>query len=102
MCELLIKHLATWQWDYPAGGSALWINLPDTNAQAFAQLALRHGVEVIPGHTMDPSGAHDSYIRLPYTFPETVTTEVVRRLAATWNELQRHGPSPAMPDHLIV
>jgi hypothetical protein len=39
---------------------------------------------------MDPSGAHDGHLRLPYTFPADVLTEVVARLAAAWTELTRH------------
>jgi hypothetical protein len=57
---------------------------------------LRHGVEVVPGAAMDPSGAHDAYdtyIRLPFSFPDAVLTELVRRLSRAWTELQRHGPA---------
>ncbi|WP_225994242.1 hypothetical protein [Actinomadura rudentiformis] len=61
-------------------------------------MALRHGVEVVPVANMDASGAHDSYLRLPYTFPPGVLTEVIARLTAAWTELtgpsdDRHGVS---------
>ncbi|MFB4315177.1 PLP-dependent aminotransferase family protein [Actinomadura sp. 21ATH] len=87
LTALLGERLPEWRFDPPAGGSALWIELPGRDARAFAQVALRYGVEVVPGATMDPSGAHDGYLRLPYTFPADVLTEVTARLAAAWGEL---------------
>jgi DNA-binding transcriptional MocR family regulator len=90
LAALLGELLPEWRFRPPAGGSALWIELPGRDASAFAQVALRHGVEVVPGAAMDPSGAHDGHLRLPYTFPAEVLTEVVARLAAAWAELTRH------------
>jgi DNA-binding transcriptional MocR family regulator len=93
---LLGEHLPGWRWRTPEGGSALWIDLAGTDARVFAQVALRHGVEVVPGAAMDPSGAddaYDTYIRLPFSFPDAVLTELVRRLSRAWTELQRHGPA---------
>jgi len=65
-------------------------------------VALRHGVEVVPGALMDPSGAHDSYLRLPFTFPVDVLTELVERLRRAWTELQRHGPASTTPLQPVV
>jgi DNA-binding transcriptional MocR family regulator len=95
--ELLTAALPDWRWTTPEGGSALWVELPGANAQVFAQMALRHGVEVVPGSATDPSGAHDNHIRLPFTLPEQVATELVRRLYGAWAELLRHGSvAPAL------
>lgn len=93
--ELLTEHLPAWRWQTPDGGSALWVELPDTNARVFAQVALRHGVEVVPGAVTDPSGKHDTFIRLPFTLEPDVLVELVHRLSRAWAELQRHGPSSA-------
>lgn len=90
--ELLTDQLPTWRWRMPDGGSALWIELPDVDAHVFAQVALRHGVEVVPGSATDPTGGHDSYIRVPFTFPAHVLTDLVNKLARAWTELRRHGP----------
>lgn len=87
LMALLAERLPEWRFRPPAGGSALWIELPGRDARTFAQVALRHGVEVVPGAAMDPTGAHDGYLRLPYTFPADVLTEVAARLAAAWAEL---------------
>jgi hypothetical protein len=49
-------------------------------------------VEVVPGSATDPTGGHDSYIRVPFTFPTHVLTDLVNKLARAWTELRRHGP----------
>lgn len=90
--ELLTKHLPSWRWARPAGGPSLWIELPGVDAAVFAQVALRHGVEAIPGRSMDPAGGHDSYLRMPYCFGDEFLDEVVVRLAAAWADLRQHGP----------
>ncbi|WP_432039127.1 PLP-dependent aminotransferase family protein [Streptomyces cucumeris] len=85
---LLTARLPAWRWSRQPGGSALWARLPhDTDAQVYAQVALRHGVEVVPGAVTDPSGAHDSHIRIPLTLPEERLTALVDRLAAAWADL---------------
>lgn len=92
LCELLTEALPEWSWRMPDGGSALWVELPDTDARVFAQIALRHGVEVVPGAAADPTGGHNNFLRLPFTFPEETLTVLVRRLQRAWLELRRHGP----------
>ncbi|WP_206051077.1 PLP-dependent aminotransferase family protein [Nocardioides speluncae] len=86
---LLKAHLPDWRWQPPAGGSALWIELPGVDARVFAQVALRYGVEVVPGASTDTAGIHDSFVRLPFTFPEATLTEVVARLTKAWAALGR-------------
>ncbi|WP_374776746.1 PLP-dependent aminotransferase family protein [Streptomyces sp. NBC_01310] len=81
----LSRELPGWTWQRPAGGGALWIRLPGgARAAVFAQVALRHGVELIPGSATDPSGAHDAYVRLPFTLPEPRLAELVTRLSTAW------------------
>jgi DNA-binding transcriptional MocR family regulator len=97
MGQLLTERLPEWSWQEPDGGSALWIKLPDTDARTFAQVALRHGVEVVPGRAMDPTGEHDDHLRVPFSYPAEVMSDAVDRLAAAWRELRRHGPAPGVP-----
>lgn len=85
--SLLRQRLPSWRWRRPDGGTALWVELPKANATAYAQLALRHGVEVLPGPAMDPSGRDDTHIRVPFTPPPEVATEFVDRLASAWRQL---------------
>jgi hypothetical protein len=51
---------------------------------------------------MDMSGAHASYVRLPFTFTTDVLTELVHRLSKAWTELQRHGSPPGTEAHPVV
>ena len=97
MGQLLTERLPEWSWEEPEGGSALWVRLPDTDARMFAQVALRHGVEVVAGRAMDPTGEHDDHLRVPFSYPAEVMSDAVDRLAGAWRELRRHGPAPAVP-----
>lgn len=99
---LLREWLPEWTWRSPDGGGALWLRLPDTDAAVYAQLAQRHGVEVVPGSAMDPEGAHDDHIRVPFTYAEPTLDELVRRLARAWSELRRHGPCDEGPVQVLV
>lgn len=92
--RLLAEHLPEWRWRRPAGGSALWIELPGADAERYAQLALRHGLEVAAGAATDPDGAYRSHIRVPFTFPPDVLDEVVARLHRAWRDLRRHDAAP--------
>jgi hypothetical protein len=59
-------------------------------------------VEVVPGAVVDPGGAHDNYLRLPFTFPVEVLPELVERLRRAWTELRRHGPAATTPLQPVV
>jgi DNA-binding transcriptional MocR family regulator len=83
--ELLVHQLPEWEWNTPQGGASLWVRLPSGDSSAYAQVALRHGVEVIPGQMMSPASAHHAYFRLPFTAEPTVLEETVRRLADAWH-----------------
>jgi DNA-binding transcriptional MocR family regulator len=86
LAGLLAEHLPEWQWRRPTGGPSLWVRLPTGKAAAFAQVALRHGVEVIPGEVMSATADHRQHFRLPFTEAPPVLAEIVRRLAAAWGE----------------
>lgn len=81
---VLRRQLPDWRWETPAGGPCLWIRLPHGTAGAFAQVALRYGVEVIPGEVMSPTGGHADYFRLPFTAPLDVLESVLGRLVDAW------------------
>jgi DNA-binding transcriptional MocR family regulator len=96
MAGLLSERLPDWKWSEPDGGSALWIRLPDADARVFAQVALRHGVEVVAGRAMDPTGLHDDHLRLPFSYPDDVLLDAVDRLAGAWREFRRPSLGPVV------
>ncbi|MFE1413359.1 hypothetical protein ACFW6F_21510 [Streptomyces sp. NPDC058746] len=62
---------------------------PGVDAHGYAQLALRHGAEVVPGNALDTTGAHDGHLRLPCSFAPDTARELVSRLTAAWKALSR-------------
>jgi DNA-binding transcriptional MocR family regulator len=88
--SLLGEALPSWEWRLPKGGPSLWVRLPSGSAAAFAQVALRFGVEVIPGDVMSPNGEHAEYLRFPFSEEPPVLEETVRRLAQAW---QAYAPA---------
>jgi DNA-binding transcriptional MocR family regulator len=87
---LLADLLPSWQWRRPKGGPSLWFELPSGSASAYTQVALRFGVEVIPGDLMSPTGDDRRKLRLPYTAEPPVLEETMRRLAQAW---EAYAPS---------
>jgi hypothetical protein len=41
------------------------------------------------------------YIRLPFTFPVQMLTELIDASHKAWTELQRHGPQPGCVPGLV-
>ncbi len=83
--DLLHELLPGWRWARPKGGPSLWIELPYGTASAYTQVALRFGVEVIPGDQMSPTGDDQRRLRLPYTAEPPMLAETIRRLAQAWD-----------------
>jgi DNA-binding transcriptional MocR family regulator len=82
---LLSKHLPEWTWIEPAGGLSLWVKLPRGDASTFAQVALRHGVAVVPGTLASPSGGFGDRLRMPFVLEAAPMREGVERLARAWD-----------------
>jgi DNA-binding transcriptional MocR family regulator len=89
---LLRKLLPDWTWSPPAGGLSLWVRLPEGDANAFAQVALRHGVAVVPGTLASPDGGCADHLRIPYVLDAAPMREGVERLARAW-QVYAGGPS---------
>ena len=81
---LLRELVPEWRWRPPQGGPALWIELPTGTAAGFAQMALRFGIEVVPGDQMSPTGEHPKHFRLPFTADGAELDIVIRRLTEAW------------------
>ncbi|MBP2583274.1 DNA-binding transcriptional MocR family regulator [Streptomyces sp. PvR006] len=88
----LARLLPSWSCAPATGGQTLWVRLPHGDGVSFAQVALRHGVAVLPGATTDALGGSVRHLRLHFLLPREVLTKAVRRLAAAWAE---YAPAPA-------
>jgi DNA-binding transcriptional MocR family regulator len=82
--KLLAELLPDWSWDQPLGGLCLWVRLPRGTGAEFAQVALRHGVSVVPGPVASPDGGFAEYLRLPFGHLPSALEEGIRRLARAW------------------
>jgi DNA-binding transcriptional MocR family regulator len=108
VAELRVRHdhmraelgtlLPEWTFTAVTGGQCLWVRLPCGDASAFAQVALRHGIAILPGSAL---GGRPEFLRLPFTIPVPQITESLRRVAAAWHDYRPHsGPAPAL--HALV
>ncbi|MGA4803363.1 PLP-dependent aminotransferase family protein [Streptomyces lavendulocolor] len=82
----LARRLPSWSCPPAGGGQTLWVRLPHGDGVAFAQVALRHGVALLPGATMDALGGSARCLRLHHMLPPEVLSEAVDRLARAWDE----------------
>ena len=87
------SELPAWRFAPPRGGLSLWVELDGVDASALAPAAEEEGVRIIPGSTFAVDGALDDRLRLPYTQPEDVLEEAVRRLATA----ERHAAEAVTP-----
>jgi DNA-binding transcriptional MocR family regulator len=85
LTKLLARHLPEWSFAPPSGGLTLWVRLPRGDADEFAQVALRHGVSVVPGSLASPDGASSDHLRLPFVLDKGPMEEGILRLARAWN-----------------
>jgi DNA-binding transcriptional MocR family regulator len=81
---LVDELLPGWTCNRPAGGHIAWLRLPRGDASELAQVALRHGVAVVPGSLASPDGGMREYLRMPFVAEPAVLGEGLRRLAGAW------------------
>jgi DNA-binding transcriptional MocR family regulator len=81
---LLTQALPSWKIPTVTGGQCLWARLPYGDGTSFAQTALRHGLAILPGATLDVTGGSDDYIRLHFRARPDHLTEAVHRLTTAW------------------
>jgi DNA-binding transcriptional MocR family regulator len=87
----LAAHLPDWYAPPVGGGQTLWVRLPCGDGDSFAQTALRHGVAVLPGSGLDPSGRGRDHLRIHFQAQPGQLSEAVRRLAKAWHA---YRPAP--------
>ena len=102
MAGLLRESLPDWKFRLPAGGLFLWVKLPGGDSRELAQVALRHGVLILPGPAMSAAEQHAPFIRLPFLAEDEILRDGVGRLSAAWRDYQRAGQSDRRPNVVMV
>ena len=100
-CSLLTTLLPEWEFDAVGGGQCLWVRIPG-NASAFAQLALRHGVSLLPGGALDATGGSADRLRIPFTAVPDELHESLHRAATAWAAYRRSGETAPAAVHAMV
>lgn len=95
LCQAVSAMLPDWDWIPPAGGLSIWARMPRGSATELAQVALRHGLVLVPGPFFDPHAHHDMFFRLPYVLPAATLEHGVGRLARAWEQYCDRGDTSA-------
>ncbi len=101
LTDLLTESLPDWKWQTPHGGLCLWVKI-DGDASQFAQIALRHGVTVVPGPAASPTEGHGDYLRIPFVHGQADMVEGVARLTRAWQAYQRTAETPTAYAPVLV
>jgi len=88
LVSALRDALPEWSFTEPSGGLVLWLRLPAGDADQFAQVALRHGVVVLPGPLNSPTNGWNDHLRLAFNLPPDELREGVARLAEAWRSFR--------------
>ncbi len=100
LTEALRTALPEWTWPEPDGGLTLWVRLPgEADGGAFAQVALRHRVAVVPGRLLSATSQASEYLRLAFTqAPDVLARSAVALAAVSENSrLPPGGPDQPVP-----
>ena len=91
------EQLPEWTFRLPAGGLALWCQLPGPLGTAVTAEAERLGVIIAPGPVFAVEGGLDHFVRIPWTRPGDELEEAVGRITAAWAVVgqRRGGPTRA-------
>jgi DNA-binding transcriptional MocR family regulator len=86
VASILRERLPQWRFDLPSGGLFLWVTLPEGDARELAQVAMRHGLVLLPGSNMSPEQRHIGVLRIPFLLDEAELREGMERLVRSWEE----------------
>jgi DNA-binding transcriptional MocR family regulator len=101
LVSLLRRQLPEWEFRVPSGGIFLWVKLPSGDAREYAQVALRHGVAVLPGPVMSATENHVRFLRLPFPGSPAILKSGSTRLATAWREYES-SDRRERPSHLTL
>ncbi|MFV2172748.1 PLP-dependent aminotransferase family protein [Actinomadura sp. LOL_016] len=96
--ETLQVRAPEWSWTEPAGGSALWVRLPGTDTTAFAQVARRNGISIVPGPVFSSVDGFQDHLRIPFWREPDELEAGLARLVRLWRaDRGGHRASGARP-----
>ncbi|GAA4597954.1 DNA-binding transcriptional MocR family regulator [Actinoplanes octamycinicus] len=98
LCAEVRRQLPEWEFEPAEGGQTLWVRLPGADAASYAQAALREGVAVLPGGSLDPSGGSLDRLRIPFVAEPAALSAGVRAMATAWRAFA--GRAAATPPPL--
>ncbi|BBH68661.1 GntR family transcriptional regulator [Actinoplanes sp. OR16] len=98
----LLRLLPSWEAAPVPGGQTLWVHIPHGDGQSFAQVALRHGVAVLPGSGLDPAGGSRDRLRVHFLASCGDLSEAVVRLAAAWSDYEAKPSRDTFPPVMAV
>ncbi|WP_165438238.1 PLP-dependent aminotransferase family protein [Pseudonocardia sediminis] len=90
-----------WRVEVPDGGLMLWCDLGTEMSTALCAVAPRHGLSLAPGPRFGPGRSFEDRLRLPFTHPEPVLAEAVRRLRRAVDDVGA-GPVSEARAELVV
>ncbi len=90
VASMLDRLLPELTYRLPAGGLSIWASIPQGNADELAEVAVRHGVAIVPGPSLSVDDGNRQSIRVVFARPEPVLEQGLYRLAAAWNS---YGPT---------
>ena len=102
LVSLLRRHLPEWEFRVPSGGMFLWVKLPSGDAREFAQVALRHGLALLPGPLMSASENHVRFLRLPFLGTPAILKSGLTRLATAWRDYESNDRRERRLDLTLV
>ena len=91
LAALLRKHLPDWKFRIPSGGLFLWVQLPAGDSRELAQIALRHGVVLLPGPHASAVSRCEKFLRIPFLAEPDTMRAGVRRIAAAWKDYRSNA-----------
>ncbi|MDN5917272.1 MAG: PLP-dependent aminotransferase family protein [Pseudonocardia sp.] len=90
-----------WRVRVPGGGLMLWCDLGAEMSTALAAIAPRYGLSLAPGARFGPGRAFEDRLRLPFTHPEPVLAEAVRRLRRAVDDVGADPVATARADLVV-
>jgi DNA-binding transcriptional MocR family regulator len=87
----LTRLFPDWRWLEPAGGMCLWVDTGEAHTTALTQVALRHGVMLLPGNTYCVGDRGHAFLRLAFGAADADIREALERLRRAWDSYRNRS-----------